>query len=169
MAVAKESHSTQPANDAPMPRRRLLAWLTSVGMFGSVVLAAASNWFFFKPRVTYGPNARFAIGKPEDFPPGTRISRDVERVCIAREGNKLAAASNWFFFKPRVTYGPNARFAIGKAEDFPPGTRISRDVERVCIVREGNRLAAISTTCTHLGCIVGISDTGFSCPCHGSR
>ena len=118
MAVAKESHSTQPATDAPMPRRRLLAWLSSVGLFGSVVLAAASNWFFFKPRVTYGPNARFAIGKPEDFPPGTRISRDVERVCIAREGNKLAA---------------------------------------------------ISTTCTHLGCIVGISDTGFSCPCHGSR
>ena len=44
--------------------------------------------------------------------------------------------------------------------------RISR---RVCIVRDGNRLAAISTTCTHLGCIVGVADTGFACPCHGSR
>jgi cytochrome b6-f complex iron-sulfur subunit len=27
----------------------------------------------------------------------------------------------------------------------------------------------ISTICTHLGCTVGISDTGFACPCHGSR
>jgi magnesium-transporting ATPase (P-type) len=42
-------------------------------------------------------------------------------------------------------------------------------VERVCIVRDGNRMAAISTTCTHLGCIVAISDTGFACPCHGSH
>lgn len=101
-----------------LPSRRLFSWLASIGLFGSAALAAVSDWFFFKPRVTYGPSARFAIGKPEDFPPGTRISRDVERVCIVREGNKLAA---------------------------------------------------ISTTCTHLGCIVGISDTGFSCPCHGSR
>ncbi len=31
------------------------------------------------------------------------------------------------------------------------------------------RLAAISTTCTHLGCIVSVSETGFACPCHGSR
>ena len=34
---------------------------------------------------------------------------------------------------------------------------------------ERKKVAAISTTCTHLGCIVGISDTGFACPCHGSR
>ena len=34
---------------------------------------------------------------------------------------------------------------------------------------EGDRIAAISTTCTHLGCIIGLSDTGFACPCHGSR
>jgi cytochrome b6-f complex iron-sulfur subunit len=81
----------------------------------------------------------------------------------------LAVVSDWLFFKPRVTYGPNARFAIGKPDDFPPGTRIARDVERVCIVREGNKIAAISTTCTHLGCIVAIADTGFACPCHGSH
>ena len=119
MTVAKRSHDSQtPAEDPQMPRRHMLTWLTSFGLFASVVLAAVSDWFFFKPRVTYGPSARFAIGKPDDFPPGTRISRDVERVCIVREGNKLAA---------------------------------------------------ISTTCTHLGCIVGIADTGFACPCHGSH
>ena len=31
------------------------------------------------------------------------------------------------------------------------------------------RRPAVSTTCTHLGCIVSPSDTGYSCPCHGSR
>ena len=81
----------------------------------------------------------------------------------------LAAVSDVIFFKPRVTYGQPAISQIGKPDDFPPGTRIAREAERICIVREGNKLAAISTTCTHLGCIVGISDTGFACPCHGSR
>ena len=101
-----------------LPRRRALAWLSSVGLFGSAVLSAVSNLVFIKPRATYGQPARFGIGRPEDFPPGTRISMDARRVCI---------------------------------------------------VRDGNRMAAISTTCTHLGCIVSISDTGFACPCHGSR
>ena len=101
-----------------LPRRRLLAWLSSVGLAGSAVLAVLSDLIFFKPRVTYGQPALFQIGKPEEFPPGTRIAREAERICIVREGNKIAA---------------------------------------------------ISTTCTHLGCSVAISDTGFACPCHGSR
>jgi cytochrome b6-f complex iron-sulfur subunit len=99
-------------------RRRLLTWLSSVGLFGSVILSAFSNFIFIKPRATYGQPQRFSIGKPDEYPSGTRISMDTRRVCVVREGNKIAA---------------------------------------------------ISTTCTHLGCIVGISDTGFACPCHGSR
>jgi hypothetical protein len=43
------------------PRRRVLVWLASVGLFGSAVLAALSNWLFFKPRVTYGQPARFPV------------------------------------------------------------------------------------------------------------
>ncbi len=119
MPVASRNPISHTAEVEPhMPRRRMLAWLTSVGLFGSAVLSAVSNLVFIKPRATYGQPARFAIGKPDDFPSGTRISLDVKRVCIVREGTKMAA---------------------------------------------------ISTTCTHLGCIVGISDTGFACPCHGSR
>jgi cytochrome b6-f complex iron-sulfur subunit len=104
--------------NASMPRRRLLAWLSSMGLAGSAVLAVLSDLIFFKPRVTYGQPALFQIGRPEEYPPGTRIAREAERICIVREGNKIAA---------------------------------------------------ISTTCTHLGCSVAISDTGFACPCHGSR
>jgi cytochrome b6-f complex iron-sulfur subunit len=71
--------------------------------------------------------------------------------------------------KPRVTFGQPNRFLIGTPEDYPEGARIAIDAKRVCIVREGNRVAAISTTCTHLGCIVAPSATGFQCPCHGSQ
>jgi cytochrome b6-f complex iron-sulfur subunit len=117
VAVTREGNKLAQPDEA-MPRRRLLAWLSSVGLFGSAVLAALSNIIFFKPRVTYGQPAVFQVGKPDEFPSGTRITREAERVCI---------------------------------------------------VREGNRVAAISTTCTHLGCSVSVSDTGFACPCHGSR
>jgi cytochrome b6-f complex iron-sulfur subunit len=119
MPMAVKSHGSHlETEERNLPRRRLLAWFSSFGLFGSAILAAVSNVIFFKPRVTYGQPATFQIGKPDEFPPGTRIAREMERICI---------------------------------------------------VRENNRIAAISTTCTHLGCSVSISDTGFNCPCHGSR
>ncbi len=106
------------ASQEPISRRSLLAWITGAGLVGSGLLSAISNFVFIKPRVTYGQPQRFGIGKPEDFPPGTRITLEQRMICV---------------------------------------------------VREGNHLAALSTTCTHLGCIVRLSDTGFACPCHGSR
>lgn len=81
----------------------------------------------------------------------------------------LSAFSNFVFIKPRATYGAPQRFSIGKPEEFQAGTRVAIENQRICVVREEDRIAAISTTCTHLGCIVGLSDTGFACPCHGSR
>jgi cytochrome b6-f complex iron-sulfur subunit len=117
-AAKKNIIRTDEADEQTMTRRRVLSWLSSFGLFGSAIISVFSNLVFIKPRATYG--------QPQ-------------------------------------------RFAIGKAEDFPPGTKIAMDTKRICIVREDNRVAAISTTCTHLGCIVGVSETGFACPCHGSR
>lgn len=116
--VPKTMGENREAVEPPMNRRRLLTWLSSVGLFGSGVLSAFSNFVFIKPRATYGQPQRFSIGKPENFSVGARIALESRRVCIVRDENKIAA---------------------------------------------------ISTTCTHLGCIVGISETGFACPCHGSR
>lgn len=101
-----------------MTRRRMLAWLSSMGLFGSAIISVISNLVFIKPRATYGQPNRFNIGKPEEFPSGTRIAMEEHRICIVRDGDKMCA---------------------------------------------------ISTTCTHLGCIVAPSETGFACPCHGSR
>ena len=101
-----------------MTRRKMLAWLTGFGLLGSAIITVFSNLLFIKPRATYGQPSRFSIGKPDALPPGSKIALDTRRVCI---------------------------------------------------VRDGDRVAAISTTCTHLGCIVSLSDTGFACPCHGSR
>jgi Rieske Fe-S protein len=39
----------------------------------------------------------------------------------------------------------------------------------VSIYRGDAGVYAISTVCTHLGCIVKASEKGFDCPCHGSK
>jgi len=117
MGVATQKTATE-TQEQRIPRRRFLAWLSGVGLVGSTVIGAFSTFLFMRPRTTYGQPNRFSIGRPEEFPPGARSAIDPKRVCIVRDGNKVAA---------------------------------------------------ISTTCTHLGCIVGPSATGFQCPCHGSR
>jgi cytochrome b6-f complex iron-sulfur subunit len=114
----KSSTANSEGKEGNPHRRRMLAWLTGVGLAGSGILSAFSNFVFIKPRATYGAPQRFSIGKPEDFPAGTRMALEQRRICVVRDANKLAV---------------------------------------------------ISTTCTHLGCIVGLSETGFACPCHGSR
>src|SRR5208283_569197 len=116
--IKNPTNPTADGSPEDMNRRRLLSWLSGFGLCGSAIIAAASNLVFIKPRATYGQPAKFAIGKPDDFPAGARISLDTRRVCVVREGDKIAA---------------------------------------------------ISTTCTHLGCIVSVAETGFACPCHGSH
>lgn len=81
----------------------------------------------------------------------------------------IAALGNFLFFKPRVTYGEPSRFRVGRPESFPLGTRLPLGSQRVTVVRTDSGMAAISNTCTHLGCVVATSEIGFDCPCHGSR
>ncbi|MEK6692759.1 MAG: Rieske 2Fe-2S domain-containing protein [Nitrospirota bacterium] len=71
--------------------------------------------------------------------------------------------------KPDVHYEESIRFRIGTAENFPVGTMKKLDDKKVFIFSTDNGLHAISSICTHLGCIVNITEWGFQCPCHGSR
>ncbi len=61
--------------------------------------------------------------------------------------------------KFKVTLPPS----LASAQPYLPAGR------SVALVKEGNNVHAISRICTHLGCIVKPSDTGFDCPCHGSK
>ncbi|MCK9419516.1 MAG: Rieske 2Fe-2S domain-containing protein [Nitrospirae bacterium] len=71
--------------------------------------------------------------------------------------------------KPNVRYEEATKFKIGKAENFPVGTVKKLDEKGVFIFSTDEGLHAISSVCTHLGCIVSVSETGFQCPCHGSQ
>ncbi|MEK6699774.1 MAG: ubiquinol-cytochrome c reductase iron-sulfur subunit [Nitrospirota bacterium] len=71
--------------------------------------------------------------------------------------------------KANVRYEEATKFKIGTAENFPVGTVKKLDDKGVFIFSTDDGLHAISSVCTHLGCIVAVSETGFQCPCHGSK
>ncbi len=71
--------------------------------------------------------------------------------------------------KADVYYEDSRRFKIGKPGSFPVGTVKKLDDRRVFIFSDNDGLHAVSSVCTHLGCIVNAVEWGFQCPCHGSK
>jgi cytochrome b6-f complex iron-sulfur subunit len=71
--------------------------------------------------------------------------------------------------KSNVYYEQSLKFKIGRPENFPAGSMQRLDDKKVFIYSTNNGLYAISSICTHLGCIVAQIDNGFLCPCHGSK
>jgi len=63
----------------------------------------------------------------------------------------------------------NKVFTIGRLYDFPIDTYSLMPKQRVFILRDHEGVKAISAECTHLGCVLDRADSGFQCPCHGSR
>lgn len=86
-------------------------------------------------------------------------------ACLAIFGSLLGMVR---LAKPSVLPEAGNQFRIGRPDEFPPGTEKELKERRVRIVATGQGVAALSLTCTHLGCIVEKAEVGFSCPCHGS-
>jgi cytochrome b6-f complex iron-sulfur subunit len=81
----------------------------------------------------------------------------------------IAGIGNLMYLKPAVDYGPPMVVRAGRPEEYKEGIKETLENERVVILRDKKGFAAISVTCTHLGCTVRTSDAGFECPCHGSQ
>ena len=71
--------------------------------------------------------------------------------------------------RPAVLPGPVRRFKVGHAEGFAVGTETLFEKENFYVFRDAQGVYAVSAVCTHLGCTVARSRTGFECPCHGSK
>lgn len=70
---------------------------------------------------------------------------------------------------PSVFPESNSKAKIGPPEKFPKGSQTHLPGLNMWIFHDEHGFYAISTICTHLGCIVARqADGGFDCPCHGS-
>ncbi len=75
------------------------------------------------------------------------------------------------FLEPSVFYEADTRFVVGRPEDIAVGTVLVLARQRVYVIRNEEGFYALSSVCTHLGCITRHepAEAGFFCPCHGSR
>lgn len=80
----------------------------------------------------------------------------------------LAAVALWRFFTPRRAVDDPSALAVPES-DVPARGALVLPEERIAIVNDGASFYALDLTCTHLGCTVKGTPTGFACPCHGSR
>jgi cytochrome b6-f complex iron-sulfur subunit len=72
--------------------------------------------------------------------------------------------------KPAVLPGPLRVYKLGDAAQYAVGTSTRIEAGNFFLFHDEKGFHAISSVCTHLGCIVAHQDgDGFACPCHGSR
>lgn len=76
------------------------------------------------------------------------------------------------FFAPNVLYEPQQTFRVGVVSEYASGEVSIRWKSKygIWIVRLEDRIVALSTICTHLGCTPNwlAGEQKFKCPCHGS-
>jgi nitrite reductase/ring-hydroxylating ferredoxin subunit len=64
---------------------------------------------------------------------------------------------------------PSRKFKVAVPDTLAPGQPLVPPGRSVALYRDAEGVYAISTICTHLGCVVKTGAGGFECPCHGSR
>lgn len=89
----------------------------------------------------------------------------------------LAAMAGAFLFslfgmlklpKAAVSASPSKKFNVTIPDTLPEGEAFVPPGRSVALFRDAEGVFAISTICTHLGCVVKATTKGFECPCHGS-
>mgnify|MGYP001164764368 CR=1 FL=1 len=70
--------------------------------------------------------------------------------------------------KAAVSASPAKKFNVSLPLTLAEGEAFTPPGRNVAVFRDSEGVYAISTVCTHLGCVVKTSAGGFDCPCHGS-
>ena len=92
-------------------------------------------------------------------------------ASIAAAASALLFATIGMLRLPRaaVLSSPSKKFRVSLPDTLTAGVPFIPPGRSVALFRDGDGVYAISTVCTHLGCIVKSVEGGFECPCHGSR
>ena len=68
-----------------------------------------------------------------------------------------------------VLPAPSKKYKVALPESLADGEPFVPPGRSVALFKDKQGVYAVSTICTHLGCIVKQSAGGFACPCHGSE
>jgi len=80
----------------------------------------------------------------------------------------LVAMVGWRSVR-RSTNRAGSALVVDDPRSLPDRAAVPYERMNVVLFRDGGRIAAISSVCTHLGCVLAVRERGFECPCHGSR
>jgi cytochrome b6-f complex iron-sulfur subunit len=90
-------------------------------------------------------------------------------ACAVAAGGTAALSAE--FLNPRVLFEPSTRFTVGPHEAIAVGSVLTDAEHRVFVLRLHDGFRALSSVCTHLGCVTRYQpdEKCIFCPCHGSR
>jgi cytochrome b6-f complex iron-sulfur subunit len=71
--------------------------------------------------------------------------------------------------KAAVLASPSKKFKVALPETLAAGEAFVPPGRAVAVFKDAQGIYAVTTICTHLGCVVKPTSEGFECPCHGSR
>ena len=113
-----------------------------------------------------------ATSKPSRLDPEPVARRDflgLSAVAAALGAMLFATLGMLRLPKAAVLSSPSKKFRVAVPETLSAGQTFVPPGRSVAVFRDSEGVYAISTVCTHLGCIVRPTPEGFECPCHGSR
>ncbi len=90
-------------------------------------------------------------------------------ACALAAGGAAAVSAD--FLRPRVLFEPATTFSVGPPDAIAVGTVLDNIEHRAFVIRLSDGFRALSSVCTHLGCITRYQPdrSQIACPCHGSR
>ncbi|HZN65289.1 MAG TPA: Rieske 2Fe-2S domain-containing protein [Tepidisphaeraceae bacterium] len=137
----------------------------------------------YAPQLSMGDRLRNAATRAAD---AAKVSRRTVNLALAAGWGATAAclalSLGMFqdFFGPKVLKEPKKQWRVGRLDAFSMPNTVDESYKRTPAGSEGfwivnlqpveSKLVAISTICTHLGCIPNwlAGENKFKCPCHGS-
>ncbi len=100
--------------------------------------------------------------------PSRRDFLKIATSALLGASGLIAVAGFFRFLDFESEPSPPTEFDLGPSANFPLDSRIVAPQVPALILHSRAGFSALSLTCTHLGCTVEETQTGFACPCHGS-
>jgi cytochrome b6-f complex iron-sulfur subunit len=116
---------------------------------------------------TGGPGPARSRLEPEPVP--RRDFLGLASIAAAASALLFATVGMLRLPKAAVLSSPSKKFRVTLPDTLAAGVPYVPPGRSVALFRDGEGVYAVSTVCTHLGCIVKPGPDGFECPCHGSR